>query len=306
MNWFILFYLLYLSTGTLIAKDYWKHSELQGDVGSCHTFATIALVEAEYWRASGQFINLSERDLFLRHYTNGHSSCSEMITHQLVAATYKMLPQRYGEAGHINLDFSLAQKNGIASERELPYDPLFSNGVAMAMKRLRFERDQLAKEASQLKNTKQWSSSVAQTKIQQSFYQLKSVQKTLSLPEYTRTRDWTQKWLENYKLRHLKPKTTSQVKSSIIAQLSASPVAVDVSNFEELISHSHHTSCNYSRHSLVVSHYNPGTDQFSIRSSTHKDSIWVSANALSRGTYQLYYVERNNSSDSPSTLTVAN
>ena len=293
MKWFILFSLIYLSPGTLSAKDYWKHSEQQGSVGACHAFATIALVEAEYWRTTGKFINLSERDLFLRHYSKGFSSSSDMITHQLRSATKKKLPHDYNEPGHINHDFAFVKKYGIASERELPYDPLFSNGVAMAIKRLRHQRDQLATEASQLKKTRQWSDSVAQQKIQQSSEQLKGVNKALTPPHSTHTSNWTRKWLANYKIRQLKPKTSTQAKSLIISQLSHRPVAVDVTNFTELSSHAQHYSSTYSRHSLVVSHYNPTTDHFTIRSSTHKRSTNVSADALSRGTYQLYYLEKN-------------
>ncbi|PQJ27905.1 C1 family peptidase [Rubritalea profundi] len=295
MNWLILY--ICLSSGALSAKDYWKHSEQQGLVGACHAFATVALVEAEYWRTTGKFINLSERDLFLRHYSKSFSSSSQMIAHQLKISTQKKLPKDYNEAGHIDHDFALAKKYGIASERELPYNPLFSNGVAMAVKRLRHQRDQLATEASQLKKARQWSDSVAQHKIQQSHEQLKGINKALALPNSTHTRDWTRKWLANYKLRQLKPKTSTQAKSLIISQLTHRPVAVDVTNFTELSSHAQYFSSTYSRHSLVVSHYKPTTDQFTIRSSTHKGSTNVSADALSRGTYQLYYLVKNKASD---------
>lgn len=293
VKWLFLSFLICLISSSLRAKDYWNHSEQQGRVGACHAFATVALVEAEYWRATGKWINLSERDLFLRHYSKGFSSSSQMIAHQLEAATHKKLPQDYNEAGHISHNFALAKKHGIASERELPYNPIFSNGVNMAINRLRVQRDKLSTEAALLKKTQKWSDTVAQHKIQQSQHKLKGVNKALSLPSSTRTRDKTRAWLANYQLKQFKPKTTPRAKSFIISQVTQHPVAVDVTNFTELSSHAQYFSTSYTRHSLVVSHYDPATDQFTIRSSTHKGSTKVSADALSRGTYQVYYLEKS-------------
>lgn len=280
-------------SSSLRAKDYWKHNAQQGNVGACHAFATVALVEAEYWRATGKWINLSERDLFLRHYSKGFSSSSEMIAHQLKAATQKKLPQDYNEAGHIKQDFSLAKKHGIASERELPYSPIFSNGVNMTLKRLRLQRDKLSTESTLLKEAQQWSDTVAQHKIQQSRHKLKGVNKTLSLPSSTPTRAKIRAWLTNYQLKQSKPKTTPQAKSLIISQVTRHPVAVDVTNFTELSSQAQYFSASYTRHSLVVSHYDSVTDKFTIRSSNHKGSTKVSADALSRGTYMIYYLEKS-------------
>jgi len=41
-------------------------SHYQDDVGSCHAFGSVALLEAAYFRAYGQKVSLSEADLFLR------------------------------------------------------------------------------------------------------------------------------------------------------------------------------------------------------------------------------------------------
>ena len=284
--------LITLPLSTLTAREYWRHNEYQGDIGACHIFATVALIEAEYWRSTGQFIDLSERDLFLRHYSNGARSSSEIIADQLIAATQKKLPQNFNEAGNVDRDFDLAKKYGIASERELPYDSYFSTDIAMAVRSLRHNRDQLSLEANQLKRTKQWSSSVAQHKIQQSHDQLSRINKALALPHSTVTRGWTQKWLTGYQIKRVKPKTSSQAKSLIISRLAHRPVAVDLSNSTEIASNSQRFSTSYTRHSLVVSHYNPTTDQFTIRNSTRKGSTKVSADILSRGTYKLYYLEK--------------
>ncbi|HVE14500.1 MAG TPA: C1 family peptidase [Elusimicrobiota bacterium] len=41
-------------------------SRSQGDIGSCHTFAAVALLEAAYYRLTGRPLRLSEADLFTR------------------------------------------------------------------------------------------------------------------------------------------------------------------------------------------------------------------------------------------------
>ena len=288
----LLVVLIFLCPSTLTARDYWKHIENQGEIGACHIFATVALIEAEYWRTTGQFIDLSERDLFIRHYSNGARSSNEIIADQLLAATQKKLPHNFNEAGYIDRDFVLAKKYGIASERELPYDSYFRTDIPMAVRNLRLYRDQLSLEASQLKLTKQWSRSEAQNKIQHSHAQLSRVSKALALPDSTVTRGWTRKWLTEYKVKRIKPKTSAQAKSLIISEIAHRPVAVDLTNSTEITSNSRRYSTSYTRHSLVVSHYNPDTNQFTIRNSTCKGSTKVSADSLSRGTYQLYYLEK--------------
>ena len=260
-------------------------------MGACHAFATLALVEAEYWVTTGNHVNLSERELFIRHYTNGFDSSSELITSQLHTATQKKLPTHYNESGHITDDFKLLKQYGVASERECPYSPIFRNGIGMSMKRLRHQRDTLSSEAITLKNSRSWSKSIAQQKILFHQSKLRGVDQAFQLPSSTKTRVWTRHWLADYQLRSKTPKTTPLAKAQIIEQLTRHPVAVDVSNFSELMNSSRYTT-NYTRHSLVVSHYDKATDQFTIRSSTHKGSTKVSANALSRGTYQLYFLEK--------------
>lgn len=292
MKWIILYSILSFCSSSLSAKNYWKHSEQQGKVGACHAFATIALVEAEYWVATGKHINLSERDLFIRHYTSGYTSTSAFISSHLRAAAKTKLPAHYKESGHISNDFDLAKRHGVASERELPYSPIFRNGLSMSVKRLRFQRDAIYADIRSLKKSQTWSASTTEQKIQQHHAKLRGLDKAFQLPSNTKTREWTRNWLAGYQLMRSTPKTTPLAKKLIIEQLAHHPVAVDVSNFSELMNSSHYTT-NYTRHSLVVSHYDKSTDQFTIRSSTHKGSTKVSADALSRGTYQLYYLKNS-------------
>ena len=283
---FILFTLL--SSLSASATDYWKHSEQQGEVGSCHTFAAVALVEAEYRKSTGKHINLSERDLFVRHYIQGDKNVADSIRKQLIAATLKKLPDHYKEAGHISEDFTLLQRHGVASERELGYSPTFSQGVSLAIILLRQQRNLLSTEADLLKGANSWDRPTQQKKIQQRYAKLSGVIKTLTLPADTTTRRLTKKFLSKYTLKKFTPKTTKLAKQRLIKQLAQQPVAVDITNLSEL---SGNTSILHGKHSLVASHYHPKTDQFTIRSSTFKGAKKVAADTLARGTYQMYYLE---------------
>ncbi|MFC4993498.1 hypothetical protein [Rubritalea tangerina] len=280
--------ILLLSLGLPAQANYWKHDAQQGKVSACHCFAVIALVEAAYWQNTGQYLNLSERDLFYRHYAHGSSQPAELIQKQLISAGRTKLPQHHNEAGHLSANFSLMQKYGVASEKELPYNPLFSTGVAMTVEKLRRLRDQFTADAK----LGHWGAQTTTHMAAEYAANQKSLTRALTLPPHTKTRQWTQKWLSQFTLKKVKPATSATVKSNIISQLSRGPVAVDVSNFDELISKRGYAT-RYYQHSLVVSHYDPQADLFTIRSSTHKGSKQVSAKALSRGTYQLYYLQKN-------------
>lgn len=275
------------------ATDYWKHSEQQGEVGSCHTFATIGLVEAEYWKSTGKHINLSERDLFIRHYTrehqytNGYPHTHLFINKQLRDATEQKLPDHYLEAGHITNDFALLKKHGVASEKELPYEPTFSQGISIGVTKLRHQRNLLNVEAELQKKSNQWTPSSQHKLIVKHRAKLKKVFKTLSIPKDTPTRQLTKAYLRQFSLKKLTPSTTKQAKQQIIEQLANRPVAVDITNLSELAGNA---STLHSKHSLIISRYHPKTDQFSIRSSTFKGNRKVSANTLARGCYQIYYL----------------
>lgn len=270
--------------------EYWKHSEQQGEVGSCHSFATIALIEAEYWKSTGKHINLSERDLFIRHYTQGYANANDCIQQQLIKASSEKLPDHYKEDGHVADDFALLQKHGVASERELRYSPLFSQGVDIGIRLLRHQRNELSIEADLLKKSNQWSPALQAKKIRQRSSKLKAVAKTLTLPAHTKTRSQTKAFINQYSLKKTTPATTALAKQQLIHLLATRPVIVDITNLNEL---SGNPSTRHSRHSLVVSQYHADSDQFSVRSATFKGSKAVDASALARGTYQLYFLEKS-------------
>jgi flagellar motor protein MotB len=52
--------------GVDLSNQFNGPSRNQGDVGSCHAFASVAVLEAAYYRRYGEKLQLSEADLFLR------------------------------------------------------------------------------------------------------------------------------------------------------------------------------------------------------------------------------------------------
>lgn len=283
------------------AVNYWKHKQTQGNVGACHTFATVALVEAEYWKTTGKHINLSERELFVRHVTRGYTSTEAMLQKQLELSTESLLPSFYKESGFISKDFQLLKKHGVASEKELPYSPLFSSGVSATFSQIRHQRDALTREARQLKSTKQWNQRVKQERI--SSYHSKinksSTRKVLTVKENGKTHREIKNFLGNYDLRKVVASSANKTKQQIIAQLKYRPVAVDIAGLHKLYPSASKTAAAlHGRHSLVISGYDASKNQFIVRNSNGTintgGSNRIQADALSKKVYHYYYLHRSN------------
>lgn len=279
-------------TCTTSAASYWKHNENQGQVHACHSFSLIALIEAEYYRKTGKRINLSERDLFIRHYSKGNPR--QLVQQHLQAAASKRLPEHYAETGHISENFKILTRYGVASEKELPFGSFFGGSVESSVRALRSQRTRITREALQLKSQGRWSRKTAQFLITKHSQKLSKVRQYCNLPATTPTRTWTKNWISSYRLVKKSSQGIGHTKSSLIQQLRYRPVAVDIHNFHEL---QRSKALTISRHSLVVSQYHPRTDEFSIRcsSATHIDR--VPANTLSKGVYQYYYLSPKSSSN---------
>lgn len=81
----------------------------QGNVGSCHAFGSMAVMEAAYYRANGKPIKLSEADIFMRKtVTNGD------VYRGFAAGGGAKL----SEGNDTAADLKYAQKNGVASSME--------------------------------------------------------------------------------------------------------------------------------------------------------------------------------------------
>lgn len=270
--------------------DYWKHKIDQGHVGSCHSFATLALVEAEYKCATGKHIDLSERELFVRHYLNDYGSFEKLINSQFERATRRTVTPHYKEAGHITDNFKLLQTHGVSTEKELPYSSLFKMGVPEAMRTLRHCRHAVTREMFLSRKAGTWNDSKKSSTLKKHKQQssVSALSPIFTLPQNTTSQEMMKQFCNELKLIKISPSTTPKAKQIITSQLAHHPVAVNVSNYIELTGSTAHSL--YERHSLVVSCYHPERDTFTIRSSTRGNGKEVDANALARGTYQIYYL----------------
>ncbi|WP_018970862.1 hypothetical protein [Rubritalea marina] len=276
--------LTYLSPHSLEASNYWKHRESQGKVNACHSYATIALIEAEYWRETGKYINLSERDLFVRHFAKG--SPRSLVRNHLESAVHRKLPHYYAETGHILKDFDLITRYGVASEKELPSRSSFSTNLEASVVALRSQRAKISKEAMRLKSQGRWNRNTAQFIIKKHNQKLNKESAFFQLPQNTPTRLWVKKWISKYRMVKHTPNNIAETKRVILRHLRYHPVAVDIHNYGEITGT---RSPALARHSLVVSAYHPSSDQFSIRCSSATPRK-VAANTLCKGVYQFYYL----------------
>lgn len=282
------------ASGMAQNRQFWKHEQKQQNVGSCHAFATLALLEAEYYIAHGQTIDLSERDLFTRHLMRGHRSSEEMIRSQLTAAAHTKLPSFYKEAASPVSDFDLVKTYGVALEKEVPYESAFKSGMPIIMDKLRYMRDQVNKSAVRLKASGQFSRSSVQQLVSQSMDN--SLTEKLSIKPLN-SRTSIRNFAQQYSFRKISPSNPGTARSIILQQLQTRPVAVDVKNYQTLFRQPGGGSITYPYHCVVISGYDSRTDRFIIRNSNSsasslRGSETVAANGLCTLAYNIYYLDK--------------
>ena len=105
-------------------RHYWPDEKMrdQGYVGSCHSFASAALVEAELFRRTGKNYDLSERDLFEQHFLK--TTLSDHAKDTQAKQIWGVDPDyMHGEgSSSIKDDFEIIKKNGLCFESAYPYD----------------------------------------------------------------------------------------------------------------------------------------------------------------------------------------
>ncbi|GAA5494573.1 hypothetical protein Rhal01_00735 [Rubritalea halochordaticola] len=275
-------------TGLAQARQFWRHEQKQQNVGSCHTFATLALLEAEYYLVNGRTIDLSERDLFTRHLMRGYRSSEEMIRGQLTAAAHKKLSPFYKEAASPVSDFDLVKAYGVALEKEVPYESSFSPGMSMLMDKLRNLRTQVNKSASQMKTSGRFSRAAVQNLVSQ--HMDDRLTSKLSIKPNLSSRNSIRHFAQQYSFKKVKPSSASNARQTIMQQLKTRPVAVDVKDYSTL-HRSPGASIQYRYHCVVISGYDSKKDQFIIRNSnSHASSESVSAEGLCKLAYNIYYL----------------
>lgn len=98
----------------------WFHSlEVeQGTVGSCTIFGSLGIVEAVLYKKTGEYFDLSERDLFFQQYL-GNSGVKEDAIEGLI---WRSRSSHTGEAATYDEVFKLILNNGVCLEKERPYN----------------------------------------------------------------------------------------------------------------------------------------------------------------------------------------
>lgn len=283
------------TSGLAENRQFWKHEQKQQNVGSCHAFATLALLEAEYYIVNGQSIDLSERDLFTRHLLRGYRSSDEMIRSQLTAAAHKSLSPYYNEAASPVTNFDLVKTYGVALEKEVPYESTFKGGMPSTMNKLRQLRSDVSKAARRLKSSGQFSRSAVQQLVNQSMDS--SLTEKLSINNSLDSRSSIRNFARQYSFKKVKPSSPAAARSIIMQQLKTRPVAVDVKNYDKLYKEPGGSSIQYQYHCVVISGYDNKTDRFIIRNSNSnasslRGSESVSASGLCSLAYNIYYLNK--------------
>jgi len=124
------------------APDAWDHTAKQNSVWSCHTFVATGLVEAEYHRSTGEKIDLSEADLFLKHLKQDAPNWDTALS-SYIAQGVKSKKPRDQEIGHVHESYDLIKNHGIAVEHEVEYSPTLSIGLPLSMSILRNSVDEV-------------------------------------------------------------------------------------------------------------------------------------------------------------------
>lgn len=228
----------------------------------------------------------------MRHYLNDYGSFDRMITSQFERATRRTVKLYYKESGHITDDYKLLQQHGVSTEKELPYSPFFKIGVPEAMRTLRHARHAVTREMFLSRKAGTWNDNKKKSTLRKHLQRNSdtSLRSLFKFPNNSSTQQKIKQFCSSYDIIKITPKTTPIAKQVIIAQLANRPVAVDVSNYKELTRAKPHAL--YERHSIVLSSYHQEHDTFSIRSSTKDKNRQVDANALARGTYNIYYLQK--------------
>lgn len=295
----ILFAIYTLTLSISSAKNYWKHAQKQGVSGACHAFSTLGLIEAEYFIATGKYIDLSERDLFTRHLIGNSGSAEVMLYQQLDAATRRSLPTHYHEGSTLDLDFELVKRHGVALESRLKYNPIFSAGTVITLRNIRENRRLASIEAATLRKSNNLTNATRQQLIKKYIGLLRrqKVIKFLTITSGFPARQTTRNFVAGYNLITIplnNPKTTLAL---IRKEIATHPVAVDVYNYNSLLPASAANPQGHTYHCVIIHSYDPATATFTVRNSNalgpdSRVTETVSARGLAKIARNLYYLKK--------------
>lgn len=90
-----------------LSSQFTGGSRHQADVGSCHTFASVAILEAAYYRFYGQRVRLAEADLFIQRNVTSRDAYMHFLQNGYPGLT---------EANNTGETLAFALNNGVATE----------------------------------------------------------------------------------------------------------------------------------------------------------------------------------------------
>lgn len=104
-------------------EDSWKGTRNQGQIGTCHIFAAVALIEAEWANEFKVKADFSEGHLAINHILGKTEESATDRIKAFISVSGKNLPNffKYFQGGWIASSFNLAKEIGIVEEEDAPY-----------------------------------------------------------------------------------------------------------------------------------------------------------------------------------------
>lgn len=284
----------------------WPQSSIrqQCDTGSCHSFATISLLEAKHKQLKNEYIDLSERDLFYQHFgAENEKQAKKMIDAHLdmakragrdlgnwvkkleekkalnpgwnAVSTLKYFANNYQyhqEGGYVDQDFNLIINNGICEESELPFT-WFKNQEEgeRALTCLREARKQIIEEVGECKINDQYSLHKVNKLCRdvQEVLEDKGIYQGL-ITNASKTcleqRKNVRRFAKSLRFKKREPRIKPEdTRNEFHEYLRCQPIAIDVKNYSNILSGVDRPG--HVIHAVVIAGYDCELDQFIVRNS---------------------------------------
>lgn len=286
-------------------KGLWPEDSIrqQCDTGSCHSFATVSLIEALHKKEKDEFIDLSERDLFSQHFgASNEKEAEDLVEEHLdvakragrdlgqwikrferqkklngwtpqqtlehYASQYRLLQ----EGGYVDQDFNLLRNEGICKESELPFS-WFSAGEKgqEALNCLRQARFDVIKYVGECKINGTYSTGAVEKFC-------KGVEKVLEekdvyaglITEVSKIcleeRKKTKSFVKTLSLKKKQPRNTpNKTKEEFHRYLSCQPMAMDIKGYSNILNGV--DKPGHGLHAVALAGYDCKSDEYIVRNS---------------------------------------
>ena len=286
-------------------KKLWPDNSIrqQCNTGACHSFATVSLVEAMHKKLKGEYIDLSERDLFSQHFgASTEAEAKKLVERHINVAkragrdlghwverlknqerlngwtpskTLKHYAQNYQlfqEGGYVDEDFLILRNSGICREEELPFS-WYSGGEQgqEALVCLRQARSDIIQHIGECKVNGTYSIRAANSFC-------RDIEKILSNKEVyaglvndvtaqcSKQRKEIRSFSKTLSLKKKRPHLKlERTREEINRYLSCQPLAMDVKGYSNLLNGE--DKVGHSVHAVVLSGYDCKSDEYLFRNS---------------------------------------